>query len=73
MHAPLLRATVVIADAFGGRAAELVEFVKVLIQGGVSQVTRGRSAQGAQLVVRRLHTRMEECEVKVFSEARKKD
>lgn len=73
MHAPLPRATVVITDALGGRVAELVELVKVLGQGGVGQVAGGRSAQGAQLVVGRLHTRMEECRVKVLSESRSKD
>lgn len=72
MHTPLLRATVMIADAFGGRPAKLVELLKVLSQGSFSQVTRGRLAESAQLIVRRLHTRMEESRVKVLSEVRRK-
>lgn len=72
MHTPLLRATVMIADAFGGRPAKLVEFLKVLSQGSFCQVTRGRLAESAQLIVRRLHTRMEESRVKVLSGVRRK-
>lgn len=67
VHAPLLGATVVVADAFGGGALKFVEFLKVLGQGGIGQVAGWRAAQSAELVVRRLQTRMEEGRVKVIS------
>lgn len=67
VHAPVLGATVVVADAFGRGAAELVELLKVLGEGGVGQVARGRAAQSAELIVRRLKARVEEGRVKVIS------
>lgn len=68
MHAPLLRTTVVVTDAFAGRATELVELFKVLSQGSIRQVTRRGAAQSAELVVRRLKTRVEKGRVEVVSE-----
>lgn len=44
-----------------------MELLKVLGQGGISQVTRWRTAESAELVVRRLKTGMEEGRVKVVS------
>ncbi len=67
MHAPRLRATVVVADALGGGSAELVELLKVLGQGSISQVAGRGAAQSAELIVRRLKTRVEEGRVKVIS------
>lgn len=63
----MVGATVVVPDAFGGGAAELVELLKVLGKGGISQVARGGPAQSAELVVWRLKTRVEEGRVKVIS------
>lgn len=64
VDAALLRATVVVADAFGGGAPQLL---KVLGQGGISQVAGWWGTQSAEFVVRRLKTRMEEGRVKVIS------
>lgn len=44
-----------------------MELLKVLSQGGISQVTRWRGAESAELVVRGLKARMEEVRVKVIS------
>lgn len=68
VHAPLLRATVVVTNAFARGAAELVELLKVLGQGGIRQVTRWGAAQSTELVVRRLKTRVEKGRVEVVSE-----
>ena len=68
VHAPLLGATVVVANAFARWAAELVELLKVLGQGSVGQVAGWGTAQSAELVVWRLETGMEEGRVKVISE-----
>lgn len=74
VDAPLLRATVVVANALRGGAAELVELLKILGQGSICQVGGRCVAQGAQLVVRRfLHPWMEEDGVKVLSETRRRD
>lgn len=73
VDAPLLRAAVVVANALRGGAAELVELLKILGQGGICEVGGRCVAQGAQLVVRRLHPWMEEDGVKVLSETRRRD
>ncbi len=44
-----------------------MKLFKVLCQCGISQVTRWGTAQGAELIVRRLKTRVEEGGVKVVS------
>lgn len=67
MHAPRLRTTVVVADALGRGAPQLVELFEVFSQGGISQVTRWRTSESAELIVRRLKARMEEGRVKVIS------
>lgn len=67
MHAPRERATMVVTDAFGGGASELVKFLIVLGHGGIVQVAGGGAAQSAELVMRRLKTRVEEGRVKVIS------
>lgn len=67
VHAPLLRTTVVVTDAFGRGAPQLVELFEVFSQGGISQVARWCTSESAQLVVRRLKARMEEGRVKVIS------
>lgn len=67
VDAALLRATVVVADAFAFGASELVELLEVLGQGGISQITRWGSAQSAEFVVRRLETGVEEGRIKVIS------
>lgn len=67
VHAPLLRTTVVVTDAFGRGAPQLVELFEVFSQGGISQVTRWCTSESAELVVRRLKARMEEGRVKVIS------
>lgn len=73
VDAPLLRATVVVANALGGGAAEHVELLEILGQCGICQVGGRCASQGAQLVVRRLHPWMEEDGVKVLSETRRRD
>lgn len=67
VHTPMVGAAVVVPDAFGGGAAELVELLKVLGKGGIGQVAWGGPAQSAELVVWRLKTRVEEGRVKVIS------
>lgn len=67
MDASLLGATVVVADTFAFRASEFVELVKVLCQGGVSQVARRSAAQSTELVVWRIKTRVEQRGVKLIS------
>lgn len=66
VHAAVLGATVVVADAFAGQA-HLVELVEVLGEGRVGQVAGRVAAQSAELVVRRLETRVEEGGVEVIS------
>lgn len=61
------RPTMVVADAFRGGAAELVELLKVLGQGGISEVAGWGAAQSAELIVRRLKTRVKEGRIKVIS------
>lgn len=67
MHTPLMRAAVVVTNAFGGGAAELVELFKILGQGGVSQIAGWVTAQSAELIVRGLKAGVEEGRVKVIS------
>lgn len=67
VHAPLLRTTVVVTDAFGRGAPQLVELFKVFGQSGIRQVTRWCTSESTELVVRRLKARMEESRVKVIS------
>lgn len=66
VHAALLGATVVVANAFGGRAVEFMEIIKVLRQGVVSQVTRRSTAQCAELIMWGLKARMQQSGVKVI-------
>lgn len=67
VHAPMLRAAVVVADALGGGASQLVELFKVFSQSSISQVTRRCPAQSAKLIMRRLKAGMEEGRVEVIS------
>lgn len=73
VHASCLRAAVVITDASGGGAAELVELFVVLCQSGIGQVTRRGATQSAELIVRGLETRVEEGGVKVISVEKEKN
>lgn len=67
VDASLEGSAVVIADALGGGAAELVELLVVLGHGGIGQVAGRVAAQSAELVVRGLKARVEEGRVKVIS------
>lgn len=67
VDASLLRAAVVVADAFAFGAPEFMKLVEVLRQGSVAQVARRGVAQGAELVVRRLKAGLEEGGVKLIS------
>lgn len=68
VDASLVRAAVVIADALAFRAPEFVELIVVVCQGGISQVSRRVVAQGAQLIVWGLKTRVEQSRIKVISD-----
>lgn len=67
VHAAMLRAAVVVTDAFGGGAAQLVELLEILGHGGVIQVAGWGAAQSAELVVGGFKAGVEEGRVEVIS------